>query len=71
MSQQKEIVKVEHVDFGYDGHLVLEDITLTVQESDFMGVIGPNGSGKTTLLKIMLGLIHPLRGKVRVFGQPP
>ncbi len=71
MSQQKEIVKVEHVDFGYDGHLVLEDITLTVLESDFMGVIGPNGSGKTTLLKIMLGLIRPLRGKVRVFGQPP
>ena len=71
MTQKKEIVAVEHVDFDFDGQLVLEDITLTVQEGDFMGVIGPNGSGKTTLLKIILGLINPLRGKVRVFGQTP
>ena len=34
-------------------------------------MVGPNGSGKTTLLRILLGLIHPLRGNVRVFGQPP
>lgn len=71
MSHEKVIINVEHVDFAYDGQLVLEDITLTVQKGDFMGVIGPNGSGKTTLLKIILGLIHPLRGKVRVFGQTP
>jgi zinc transport system ATP-binding protein len=71
MSQNKAVVKIEHVDFDYDGHLVLEDITLTVQEGDFMGVVGPNGSGKTTLLKIILGLIHPLRGKVQVFGRTP
>lgn len=71
MSQNKEVVKIEHVDFDYDGHLVLEDITLTVQEGDFIGVVGPNGSGKTTLLKIILGLIHPLRGKVQVFGRTP
>ena len=68
MSQNKEVVKVDHVDFDYEGHLVLEDITLTVENGDFMGVVGPNGSGKTTLLKIILGLIHPLRGKVQVFG---
>ena len=71
MSQNKAVVKIEHVDFDYDGHLVLEDITLTVQEGDFMGVVGPNGSGKTTLLKIILGLIHPLKGKVQVFGRTP
>ena len=71
MSQNKAVVKIEHVDFDYDGHLVLEDITLTVQEGDFIGVVGPNGSGKTTLLKIILGLIHPLRGKVQVFGRTP
>lgn len=71
MTQEKGVVETTRVDFAYDGDLVLEDITLTVQEGDFLGVVGPNGSGKSTLLKIILGLIHPLRGKVRVFGQPP
>ena len=71
MTQGEAVVETMHVDFAYDGDLILEDITLTVQEGDFLGVVGPNGSGKSTLLKIILGLIHPLRGKVWVFGQPP
>ena len=71
MSQKQAVVEIADVDFAYDGDLILEDISLTVQEHDFLGVVGPNGSGKTTLLKIILGLIHPLRGEVRVFGQAP
>jgi len=71
MSRTKAVVEVDHIDFAYDGNLVLEDITLTVEEGDFLGVVGPNGSGKTTLLKVILGLIHPTRGKVRVFGESP
>jgi zinc transport system ATP-binding protein len=71
MSEKKAIVQLDQVDFAYDEILVLEDITITVQEGDFLGVVGPNGSGKSTLLKIVLGLIHPLTGKVRVFGKPP
>ena len=71
MRQETNVVETTHVDFAYDGDLILEDVTLTVREGDFLGVVGPNGSGKTTLLKIILGLIHPSRGTVRVFGQPP
>ena len=71
MSQKKAVVEITQVDFSYDGDLVLEDITLSVEQGDFLGVVGPNGSGKTTLLKIILGLVHPLRGKVRVFDQVP
>ncbi len=71
MNKKETVVEVSHVDFAYDGPLVLEDITLTVEEGDFLGVVGPNGSGKTTLLKIILGLLHPMRGQVRVFGQAP
>ncbi len=71
MKQEKAVVEMDQVGFAYDGDLILEDVTLTVRENDFLGVVGPNGSGKTTLLKIILGLIHPLRGKVRVFGHPP
>ena len=71
MNEKKPVVEVSQVDFAYDGPRVLEDISLTVQEGDFLGVVGPNGSGKTTLLKIILGLLHPLKGRVRVFGQTP
>ncbi len=71
MTEKTDIVRIHDVDFAYDGTLVLEKITLTVQEGDFLGVIGPNGSGKSTLLKIILGLIHPVRGKVRVLGKAP
>ena len=71
MSKEETVVEIENVDFAYDGNLVLQDISLSVGEHDFLGVVGPNGSGKTTLLKIILGLIHPLKGRVRVFGQAP
>ncbi len=71
MSQGKGVVEITHVDFAYNGDLVLEDVVLTIKEADFLGVVGPNGSGKSTLLKIILGLIRPLRGSVRVFGRSP
>lgn len=71
MTQKKAVIEVDHVDFSYDGNRVLEDIAFNVAEGDFLGVVGPNGSGKTTLLKIILGLLRPLRGKVRVFGRSP
>ncbi|MBW2108756.1 MAG: ABC transporter ATP-binding protein [Deltaproteobacteria bacterium] len=71
MNAKEPIVKIEHVSFAYDGTLALEDVNLSVPRGDFLGVVGPNGSGKTTLLKIILGLIHPLSGTVRVFGKIP
>jgi len=57
--------------FSYDGFPVLEDVNLSVPEGDFACVVGPNGGGKTTLLKLMLGLLRPSRGEVRVFGSSP
>lgn len=54
-----------------DGVPVLKELTLSVHKGDFLAVLGPNGGGKTTLLKVMLGLIKPTSGTVRVFGGPP
>src|SRR5512137_1147435 len=54
-----------------DAQIVLEDINLDLDSSDFLGLIGPNGGGKSTLLKVVLGLIKPSRGSIEVFGQNP
>jgi zinc transport system ATP-binding protein len=67
----KEIVRLENVWVHYNGVSVLENINLTLEQHDFLGIIGPNGGGKTTLLKAILGLIKPSKGKITVFGCPP
>lgn len=68
-------VCMEHVTFSYapmeNRQPVLEDASLTVEDNDFLGLIGPNGGGKSTLLKILLGLLRPLQGRIRVFGREP
>jgi zinc transport system ATP-binding protein len=66
-----EVVHLENVWVQYNGTPVLEDINLTVNRDDFLGIIGPNGGGKTTLLKVMLGLLSPSQGKVTILGKPP
>ena len=67
----RPFVELEGVGVSYGEVRVLDGINLTVEPGDFLGIIGPNGSGKTTLLRIMLGLLTPDRGTVRLFGQPP
>jgi zinc transport system ATP-binding protein len=49
---------------SYGTNVVLKDVNFTVNENDFIGVIGPNGGGKTTLLKIILGLLKPVKGEM-------
>ena len=64
------VVELSDVSYAYDGQPAVEDVSLTVEAGDFLGLVGPNGSGKTTLLKLMLGLVRPDRGSVTLFGQP-
>jgi zinc transport system ATP-binding protein len=65
------IVEIKNLDFAYGGETVLEDVNLTVRQKDFIAIIGPNGGGKTTLLKLMLGLLKPVAGTIRVDGKSP
>ena len=60
------IIRFDQATFGFPGVIALEDISLSIPESEFVGVIGPNGSGKTTLCRAVLGLMAPLRGTLRV-----
>jgi zinc transport system ATP-binding protein len=64
-------VELRGVDVRFGETYALEAIDLTIGEGDFLGIIGPNAGGKTTLLKVILGLLEPDRGDVRVFGLPP
>ena len=66
---QTPIVEICDVTFGYDGESVLQDVNLSIQHKDFVAMIGPNGGGKTTLLKLILGLLSPDEGTVRVNGE--
>ncbi len=65
----KTIIEAEGISFSYGDDEVLKDISLEVHKGDYLGIIGPNGAGKTTFLKILLGLLKPASGKVRLFGQ--
>ena len=67
----RPFVELDGVGFSYGPVRVLDGINLTVEPGDFLGIIGPNGSGKTTLLRVMLGLLEPTEGSVRLFGQSP
>lgn len=62
-------VEVNNVTFRYENVPVLEEINFKVDENDFVGIIGPNGGGKTTLVKILIGLLKPETGNVKIFGQ--
>lgn len=63
------IVEIKNVSFAYSGQPVLQDVSLDIQLGDFIALIGPNGGGKTTLLKLILGLLKPNKGTIKVMGE--
>jgi ABC-type Mn2+/Zn2+ transport system ATPase subunit len=63
------LVRFDHVSASYGGPAVLDDVSLTIARSAFVGVVGPSGAGKTTLLKAMVGGVPRLRGTVTVDGR--
>jgi ATP-binding cassette ChvD family protein len=60
------VVEVEHLDKGFDGRMLIKDLSFSLPRNGIVGVIGPNGVGKTTLFKTIVGLEHPDSGIVRV-----
>jgi zinc transport system ATP-binding protein len=68
---QRSVIDFRDVCFAYEREEVLHNVDLSVPKKCLAAVVGPNGGGKTTLVKLILGLLKPLRGTVRVFGDPP
>lgn len=70
MTHSEPIVEVSDVTVRQGEVVALEQVSLTVMKGEFTAIVGPNGAGKTTLVKVILGLIKPDGGTVRVFGKP-
>lgn len=61
-------LKCDHVSFSYENQVVVSDLSFTVEEGDYLCIIGENGTGKSTLMKGMLGLKKPSSGKI-ILGE--
>lgn len=67
----KNIIKIQKLNFCYKVKPILIDVNLNIEAGDFIGIIGPNGGGKTTLLKLIMGMLEPHRGKIKIFNENP
>lgn len=63
------LIACSHVDFGYENHDAVIDLTMEVEEGDYLTVVGANGAGKSTLVKGLLGLLKPTGGSLVVADE--
>lgn len=66
------MIEINNLSFSYENKepFLLEDINLKIPDGSFVSIVGENGSCKTTLIKLILGLLNPSKGKVKVFSGP-
>ena len=69
--ENKAVIQIENLSFGYGTKLVVDDISLRINEGEFVSLIGPSGCGKSTLLSMLDGMVAPDMGKVIVNGKRP
>lgn len=69
INHSRTIVSLDSVSFGYTKDEVVHQASFDIHAGDYIGIVGPNGGGKTTLLKLMLGLLTPHKGSIRLFGD--
>ncbi len=62
-------LEVKNLNYRFNGQQVLENIDMSIEAGDYVGLLGPNGGGKTTLIKMLLGILRPDSGEIKFFGQ--
>jgi zinc transport system ATP-binding protein len=67
----ESVVEAAGVSFAFRDQPVVDDVSFSVAPGEFVALAGPNGSGKSTLLRLLLGLLTPVAGDVRLLGTPP
>lgn len=68
---KKSLISISHVTYFTNGIKILEDIDFEINQGCYLGIIGPNGAGKTTLLRLILGIIRPNSGEIKIEGVEP
>ncbi len=71
MNSTQAAIEISDVSFNYDGREILSEVNLSIWPFDSICIVGPNGGGKTTLMKLIIGLLTPKKGEVRLFGKRP
>lgn len=70
MGDESRVIEIEGLGFGYPhGERVLDGLDFRLEEGERVGLVGPNGSGKSTLMLLIMGLLRPGEGEIRVFGR--
>lgn len=65
------VIDISSMNFSYGGTPTLSGIDLQIDDGEFLGIVGPNAGGKSTLLKLILGMLEPQSGNIRVLGNTP
>jgi ATP-binding cassette subfamily C protein len=68
-AELKRAIHLKHVDFAYDDHKALQNVSLTFPSGQITAIVGPSGSGKTTIVDLVTGLLRPQKGEIKVDNE--
>ena len=68
-SQDGALLEVRDITIGFGGLLALDEVSMSIETGEVVGVIGPNGAGKTTLFNVICGFVHPSSGRIAYRGR--
>ncbi|MFZ0558731.1 MAG: ATP-binding cassette domain-containing protein, partial [Methylovirgula sp.] len=63
------VLEVDHLTKDFGSSRVVDDVSFAVREGETVGLLGPNGAGKSTTIHMLLGLVEPTSGTIRMFGK--
>lgn len=66
----EDVITLDNITFTYKDSPIIDRLSFSIKQRDFVGLVGSNGAGKTTLLRMIVGLLQPTGGEIRLFGRP-